>query len=220
MTADSQIGGVIRYTSNELRREIGEELRGASSYRAKSVVVPFTRQRVEDTQAAASALLESQLTVLFQESRGHLVRFLAVRTGSEAEAQELAQEAFLKLLKSDGLKHTENLKALLYTTARNLTVDSARRRSLHTGWEREQETSEVDLTTPEQILSDKQQLQHLGKLVNQLPSKCKQAFVSFKIHGMSYPEIAQEMGLTESMVRKYVLRALAHCAQNLDRGGV
>ena len=66
-------------------------------------------------------------------------------------------------------------------------------------------------------MSGQQQLDRLAKLIDELSPKCRDAFIAYKFYDMSYPEIAQRMDLTESMVRKYVLRAIAYCSSHLDR---
>ena len=160
-----------------------------------------------------------ELSALFREHRHKLVRFLAIRLGSDAEAEEAAQEAFLRLLNLRALKDAENLKALLYLTSRNIAIDRVRRRKLQAAWERDTQDEGLDEVTPEQIVSDRQQLDFLYRLLDELPPKCREAFVGFKLQGLGYDVVASQMGLTESMVRKYVLRAVAYCAQHLDRQG-
>jgi RNA polymerase sigma-70 factor (ECF subfamily) len=182
------------------------------------VIVPFLP--VGSAKALPDAVDRGlELSALFREHHDKLVRFLTIRLGSEAEAQEAAQEAFLRLLNLRELRHTDNLKALLYLTARNIVIDRLRRRKLQRAWEQQSQEREIDEVTPEQIVSDRQQLDVLHRLIEELSPKCRDAFVSFKFHGLSYSVIASHMGLTESMVRKYVLRAVAYCAHHFDRQG-
>jgi RNA polymerase sigma factor (sigma-70 family) len=108
---------------------------------------------------------------------------------------------------------------LLYVTSRNIAIDRLRRLGRKVSYEREQAWREADVPTPERIVSDRQQLERVCKLIEDLPPKCQYAFISYKFHDMSYVEIAYKMGVTESMVRKYVLRAVAYCASSLDQEG-
>lgn len=170
--------------------------------------------RTGQATPAEAAELRRRLAELFREHHDRLVRFLTLRLNSRAEAQEAAQEAYVRLLQRPALRLDDNFRALLYVTARNLAIDRLRergRRNVRDTW------SDEDVRTPERILAGKQQLGQIELLIAELPPKCQYAFIRYKFYGAEYAEIATELGLTESMVRKYVLRALAHCASRLDR---
>jgi RNA polymerase sigma-70 factor (ECF subfamily) len=171
--------------------------------------------RTGQATPAEAADLRRRLAELFREHHDRLVRFLTLRLSSRAEAQEAAQEAYVRLLQRPALKPDDNFRALLYVTARNLAIDRLRER----GRRDVRETpawSEEDVRTPERILAGKQLLGRIELLIAELPPKCRYAFIRYKFYGAEYAEIATELRLTESMVRKYVLRALAHCASRLD----
>jgi RNA polymerase sigma-70 factor (ECF subfamily) len=49
-----------------------------------------------------------------------------------------------------------------------------------------------------------------------MPPKCREAFVMNQIQGLDAATIARRLGITDSMVRKYVVRALLHCRAHID----
>jgi RNA polymerase sigma-70 factor (ECF subfamily) len=53
-------------------------------------------------------------------------------------------------------------------------------------------------------------------LIEAMPPKCRESFVLNQIHGLDAAPIAARLGITESMVRKYVVRALLHCRERMD----
>jgi len=163
----------------------------------------------------ASQNARCSLTDLFREHHERLVRFVSLRLGCRAEAEEVAQEVFVRLLQRSDEAADVNISGLLYVTARNLATDRLRqqRRRQNTGFENWGGDYAV---SPERILSGRQELTRLQTLLEALPIKCRSAFISYKIEGKSYAEIAQDMHLTESMVRKYVLRAVVYCVAHLD----
>ena len=61
-----------------------------------------------------------------------------------------------------------------------------------------------------------QTLQHLGSLIESMPEKCRASFVMSQIHGLDANTIAAQLGITDSMVRKYVVRALLQCRAQMD----
>ena len=63
---------------------------------------------------------------LFQEHNESLLRFLAARLGSRHEAREVAQEAYVRLLKLDTPGAIGYFRAFLFKTAANLAVDRVR----------------------------------------------------------------------------------------------
>jgi RNA polymerase sigma factor (sigma-70 family) len=156
------------------------------------------------------------LSALFSEHQMRLVRFLTVKLGSIAEAQDVAQETYLRLLEQTISAPDTNLRALLYVTARNIAIDRRRQQGRRGVGDVPQGSIESEVRSPERIVAGRQELVLLANLIEQLPPKCRDAFVAYKFYDMSYHEIAQRMCLTESMVRKYVLRAIAYCSGHLN----
>ncbi len=154
---------------------------------------------------------------LFREHNDALVRFLRLRLRSYQEAREVAQEAYVRLLSLDKPGAVSYLRAFLFKTAANIAIDRRRREQAH---ERATELplfhEFTDTLTPERRVAGEQTLQRLERLIAAMPPKCQQAFVLNQIHGMDFASIAEKMALSQSMVRKYVTRALLHCRAGLD----
>jgi len=160
----------------------------------------------------------SRIERLFRDHHEDLVRFLRSRFPVN-DAREAAAEAFAKLLSVD-FGPIDYLRAFLFRTAANIAIDSRRRMGVD-GRAREDLpllmfSEIVDTRTPERRASSEQQLRELERIIEAMPPKCRTAFVMHQIEGMDYPEIAAQMGLTESSVRKYVVRGLLHCRARLD----
>jgi RNA polymerase sigma-70 factor (ECF subfamily) len=163
---------------------------------------------------------ESRATVverLFREHNEALIRFLRSRVGSHNEALEVAQEAYVRLLSLDQPGAVSYLRAFLFKTAANIAIDRRRRHQTFdrvTGGQLFMELAEN--RTPERQLSGEQALGRLGTLISAMPPKCRQSFVLNQIHGLDAATIATQLGITDSMVRKYVVRALLHCRAHMD----
>ena len=155
---------------------------------------------------------------LFREQNETLVRFLALRLRSQQEAKEVAQEAYVRLLKLDQPGAVSFLRAFLFKTAANLAVDRIRREQTARRIARETRLFEelVSGPNPEQSANDAQELDLAERLVDELPAKCRRAFLLHKVYGLDFPDIARQMGLGERMVRTYVVRALLYCRAGLD----
>ena len=162
----------------------------------------------------------SRISELFRQHNKSLVRFLATKLGSEEEAIEVAQDAYVRMLGLNDAGVESYLQAYLYRTALNLAIDRIRRRSTQARiigilTEREHEQTSV-VPSPEEIINAEQLLIELKQAINELPLNCRLAFCMVKFEHLEYAEIASKMNLSESMVRKYVSKALIHCRNRVD----
>lgn len=174
--------------------------------------------RGEDTPAARATDPNVELVErLFREHNEALIRFLLTRLRSYQEAREVAQEAYVRLLSLHEPGAVSYLRAFLYKTAANLATDRLRREDVH---ERATELplfrEFADMLSPERHVAGAQEIQRLERLLDELPPKCRRAFVLSRFYGMDFPSVAREMGLKERMVRTYVVRALLYCRTRFD----
>lgn len=158
-----------------------------------------------------------RISRLFSEHNESLIQFLATRLRSVQEAKEVAQEAYVRLLSLEDSGAVSFLRAFLFKTAANLAVDRIRTRN------RQQQALDAGLCdesreapTPDREAASAQEVEIVRRLIGELPPKCRHAFLLHRVHGAEFSEIAQEMGLSERMVRHYVLRAVLYCRAGLD----
>lgn len=154
---------------------------------------------------------------LFRDHNTALLRFIATKLGSEQEAREIAQEAYVQLLRLNHPETISYLRAFLFKTAANLAVDRLRQRG-----RRRQVTSlsnaelAVFEISPERQVAGEQEISVLRAAIDELPAKCRQAFLLQRVHELSSEEIAARLGLQPRMIRRYVARALDHVRARLD----
>jgi RNA polymerase sigma factor (sigma-70 family) len=162
---------------------------------------------------ASSALVER----LFREHNEALIRFLRPRLRSQHEAREVAQEAYVRLLSLDKPGAVSYLRAFLFKTAANIAVDRIRHEETQARTAQAPLFHEfIDARTPERQVAARQAVQRLERLISAMPTKCRQAFLLNRVEGKDFAAIAMEMGLSERMVRTYVVRALLYCRERLD----
>ena len=179
-------------------------------YGAESNVKPLKGQ----TSLADGALLDQA----YQQHRIALVKYLEIRIGSHGDAQDIAQAAFAKLWERRDHLHTDSLASLLFVTARNLANDMLRKQARQRSYVQDElATAQVADTTssPDRILTAKREIETIRRLLRELPKNCRHAFIRYKFDGFGYDEIAREMSVSESMIRKHVIRAIAHCSRRL-----
>ena len=149
---------------------------------------------------------------------GRLVRFFRLRTGSQDVARDLAQDAFAKLSAVD-LDRVQSPGPFLYATASNLLRDRARSRAARDA----AVTGPADfdrLICPqpqaEQALAGKEQLAVLESALLELSPKCRAVLALYRFDELSHRAIADRIGISVSMVEKYLKRAQDHCRRRLE----
>lgn len=140
-------------------------------------------QRYAQGDAAAARLLAATLTPRLY---GHALRVL----GDRAEAEDVAQEAMLKLWKvAPEWRSGEALVSTwLYRVVANRCIDRLRKRR-STGLDEIDEPADPAVSVERRIL-DAARLDALQQALDQLPDRQKQAVVLRHIDGLANPEIA------------------------------
>ena len=183
-----------------------------------STEAPQQRKHAEPDGSARSQRTEL-VERLFREHNEALIRFLLARLRSYQDAREVAQEAYVRLLSLDEPGAVSYLRAFLFKTAANLAIDRQRRAAVHLRATEFPLFHELaDIRTPERRAADRETVQRLERLIAAMPAKCRQAFILYQFDGLKFEAIAVRMGISERMVRKYVVRALLHCRTQLDLG--
>ena len=188
--------------------------------RSKDFVDHSIGKTGDDTAEVSKAGRETpgELAKLFESHNQALVRYLAAILGSPDDAGEVAQEAYARLLRLDCSETVSHLRAYLFKTARNIAIDRLRTRTRQSKLLKLVDTHEgepLSVDDPENAVVAMEMITDLKSIVRELPPKCQTAFILYKFRNRSYAEIAVKMDLTESMIRKYVQRALVHCHQRL-----
>lgn len=154
---------------------------------------------------------ESNAALLVDE----LASWLAKRVRCDEDANDLAQEAFLRMHKFQQSRELDNVRAFLFRTANNLAVDQLRRARVHDRYlstemlpEHSDEEDDKFAPSAERTVSAEQELDKIYEIMDQMPPKVRRAFVLHRGKDMSYSEIAAEMGVSNSMVEKYIIEAL------------
>ncbi|MCH9691307.1 MAG: RNA polymerase sigma factor [Gammaproteobacteria bacterium] len=161
------------------------------------------------------------LEKLFLDHSQSLVRFVARIVRNTEDAEDIAQHAYLRLQKLSNNTNLDNPRAYLFQIANNLAVDQLRRGKLHAAYVNQQQINErcdsdsASGPSPERVLAAKRRLQAIYDSMDNLPLKCRQAFLLHRVRGLSYSQIAREMHISVSSVEKYILQALKACRHNM-----
>jgi RNA polymerase sigma factor (sigma-70 family) len=160
---------------------------------------------------------------LFAEHGGALRSFLYRRVRGYADVAELAQEVYIRMLRVPDAEAIRNPEAYLFTVAGNLAKEHVQRGQANA------KTIDIDdplvqeqLAEPPSIegqLDRERRIARLREVLKQLSPKCQAAVVLQYWHGLSYEEIAQRLGVSTNMVKKYLSQGLTHCRRRMARLG-
>jgi RNA polymerase sigma factor (sigma-70 family) len=160
---------------------------------------------------------------LFAEHRAALQTFFHRRIRSKADAADLAQEVYIRMLRIGDQQAIRNPVHYLYTVANNLVKENAALdRRLASGIDIDQAPAHEQLETLPEFDGDldaSQRIARLGIVLKQLRPKCRAAVELRFTHGLSFREIAMHLGVSPQMAKKYVAQALVHCRRRMARLG-
>lgn len=145
---------------------------------------------------------------------------------NDAEADELAQEAYLRARKALHDSNPDNLEAFLWRTARNLALDHLRRRKVRSIFEKrdatEAELAEIPDIQPdlEEQAIQRERLRLFTQALEALPERVRQVWHLGRIEGLPYPEIARRLGVSPNTVfndMKHAMGVMLDLRKRMDR---
>jgi RNA polymerase sigma-70 factor (ECF subfamily) len=169
------------------------------------------------TETPADPSISSTLARLFLEHNRSLQSFLRVRVGSQHDAEEIAQEAYARLLQLGSPGAIGYLRAYLFRIATHIAIDRARQQAARFRIDKTLEVAETsDPVTPELQLLAAQQLELFERTLRELPANYRRAFLMYRFKERSTQQIAMELGIGERMARNYVSRSARYCKLRMD----
>lgn len=160
---------------------------------------------------------------LFAEQGKVLCAYISRHIRRKSEAAGLAQEVYVRMLRIPDTESIRNPEAYLFTVASNLLREHAvqeRRLSNSVGID--------DPTVQDQLaelpafggqIDAERRIERLREVLRELTPKCHAAVVLSYWHGLTYEEIAQRLGVSTNMVKKYLSQALVLCRRRMARLG-
>lgn len=174
-------------------------------------------KKSDDAGDVTAAQRAADFEAFVREQRSALAGFLRRRLPTEEDAQDVAQESLLRMLRYGKTEPPQDWKPLLYRVATNAAHDHARRRATHRSEDHVPLDSEdvelvCDRPLPEQVAEQQEELAMLEKAILDLAPRCRQVFLLHRVEGMTYGEIGKHFGISRSMVKKYISRAIVALA--------
>jgi RNA polymerase sigma-70 factor (ECF subfamily) len=160
--------------------------------------------------------------ILVGRYKNRLYAYLFRLLGNESEAEEFAQETFVRAyMHADKYRTVAKFSTWLYTIATNLVRNRIRnikrRPKIISIWSDDQGGDEgrwVEIKdegpSPEDTMDRKRLNEMIQEAIGRIPSKYRPSFVLREINGLSYEEISAATGLKLGTVRSRINRGRTH----------
>lgn len=147
---------------------------------------------------------------LFKLYHGELCNYMTAITGNPRVAEDIAQQAFIKIWDNrQKLFVSKNkLKRYLFKVAYNLFIDSQRKKKKEFELlESLKQEAYLDMTDADTSLFE-ERLKKVEKEIDNLPEQCKKVFIMSKREGLKYKEISEQLHISIKTVEVHMSKAM------------
>ena len=158
---------------------------------------------------------------LFARHQAALHTFFRRRIKAGSDAPDLVQEVYLRMLRVSDAEAIRNPEGYLFTVASNLVKEHAVLDRRQAGqldideWSVQESLGVIPELDGQ--LDTRQRLVRLGEVLRQLSPRCRTAVLLQYRDGLTHQQIADRLGVSAHMVKKYLAQGLAHCRRRMAR---
>lgn len=143
--------------------------------------------------------------------------FFLRRVQSYAEAEDLTQEVFARLLVGKGT--TDQPDVYVFRTAQNLLVDRVRKlvvRQRHHEAVFAEPERELDVLDPHCIAASREEMAAFLAALATLPERTRTMFILYRLEHLSQDDIAATFGISISAVKQQIAKATSLLTRQLQ----
>ena len=158
-----------------------------------------------------------------EHTHGRVFRFALYKLGSRVEAEDVVQETYIRAWRQlPTLRDPDASIPWLFQIARNTVTDhvrkQGRRRPDRSESLEEELQAPVDALTPERLAIGREGLHHLIGIVASLKEDHRVVLLLREVDGLSYQEIASQLGIPDGTVESRLHRARKALVDKVERG--
>ena len=155
-------------------------------------------------------------STFFKSHAKSLRNFLYYKYGNKDQAEDLAQEAFIKLWQNCASVPIEKAKSYIYTIANNTSLNEIAHKKVVLQYEKNFSGLDKTNENPEFLLEEKQFKTKLLTAIENLNETQRIAFLMHRIDGKKYSEIAEELNISIKAVEKRIHLALVELRKKIN----
>jgi RNA polymerase sigma-70 factor (family 1) len=159
---------------------------------------------------------ESIFSDFFKKHAKSLRNHLFYKFGNQEHAEDLTQEAFIKLWQNCIDVPIEKAKSYIYTIATNSSLNVVAHEKVKLNYKNSYSHSDHSNESPEFILEEKEFKAKLLTAIDNLNEIQRVTFLMHRIDGKKYAEIAEELGISIKAVEKRIHLALVELRKEFE----
>lgn len=166
-----------------------------------------------------SADTVSEIGRLNRKFRPPLMAFFSRRVSSLAEAEDMTQEVFLRLINAPA-NAEETTSAYIFKIAANLIRDRARKDSVRKKFSdavKNDLNAGIDGLDPFRIASARETIAALWASIQILPEPTQKIFILYRVENIPKQVIADSFGIHLRTVEKHISRAMVLLSRKIER---
>ncbi len=159
------------------------------------------------------------LEKLYRQHRRVLIDAAQRVLNCPARAEDVVQDAFLKLFEAGAQQHIEEPLRYLFRMVRNQAIDRLRRLILEGRYSCDEEGLDelpAPQSGPELSAIGQIEWQRLQRALGELPQRTQQVFTMSQLEGYSQREVASHLSASPTLVHFLLRDALSHCRSRLE----
>jgi len=145
---------------------------------------------------------------LFEENYEQVRDYIYYKCGNIEQAEDVAQDAFLKLWEKRNEIKYDTVLSYLFRIAYNIFLNQIKREQLTFNFQNQSCENGIDNQSPEYEMEIKEFNEKLQKALAMLPEKYRVTFLMNRIDGLKYKEIAERLDISVKTVEKRMQKAL------------
>lgn len=176
----------------------------------------MTREQPSDGGKSTNS---AEMSSLYVDGRVALVRYISRFFRRSQEAEDVVQEAFVRVIEAQRDREIRAPKAYLYQTARNLALAEVSKKSFKLTDAMGDILPESDLlitASMEEQFEVSENFEIFCRAIRSLPVKCRRAYVLCRVYGFSQKEVADHMGVTTKAIEGHLTRATRRCIEYVE----
>lgn len=159
---------------------------------------------------------ETIFSGFFKSHAKALRNYLYYKFGNEDQAEDITQEAFIKLWQNCKDVPLEKAKSYIYTIANNASLNIVAHEKVKLNFQKHNSYSDRSNENPEFILEETQFKDKLLNAIDKLNETQRVTFLMHRIDGKKYAEIADELNISVKAVEKRMHQALVELRKEFD----
>lgn len=157
------------------------------------------------------------VTVLYSDHHGWLQGWLRRKMGNAVDAADLAHDTFLRVLARRDTPALLAPRAYLGAIARGLVADFFRHKDIERAYlDALAALPQAHAPSLEARAIVLEALVAIDTMLDGLKPAVRQAFLLSQLDGLTYEQIAQQLGVTKRTVSNYMCTAIEHCVEHCD----